>query len=1001
MPIFVCSILRLYGSTLFDVMIRGFRANKLITNNTMKHNFMKFKSMVWGILFSVSLTIGAVSCVSPYDDTDLINEINKLKGELAELKQSVETELTSLRDLIKGYIFVVDVVSNNDGSVEVKLSNDSSFMVYPKGDKVPVGLVTVIEDEDGVLCWAQYDDKGVARLIKIGGKNVPVAGEQPEVRVAEDGVSIEISFDGGATWVTTGYNESAADKLIADIEVVFSDWQVDGDGNALPLYCVLTLADGSQVKVGMNTRIILDTDIVYATAGSKGTISAMAEGAVDFVTTTPEGWSCDAELDSATSTITLTVDAPTNEAISAGKAVADGVVKLYVVFDNGLSAIASIAVSTSPIFVTYDADAITITTGGGVDKLVCGLVPTSSFDAAVVAEEANKVLAGGTSTMVYVVEFGDEKSVTLTAEQINPSMEYGVEHTFWYAIPYTQEGQEVIDATAITTAAYTTSHISFQCVTPDYFDVEVALSIAGSAGYKIGCEPSSTYKNSAVLKKFEDDAYVLREDGDYSGSLVTLLGVDEDYFVPGTEYTFWYLECGGKSSVSASDITKWKFTTKAFEQGGDLELTASDINVKHTSFSLNLDSVGHIYLYYHILKSSDINSSATDDDLMTMLLNDGTACKTDTALTVENKNAESTTAYTVLAVGVDANGKYGKLFKKEIATTNLEFNDLKVKVEVVGEVCLNKASLKATAEGAVGFAYMYVSNRSTEWLYVWQKDKNRAAEFMAGNLDCSYVHKVDAGGNIELRGLDLATADDLKVIYGDAPADDENSDNPQGRPIIGYEDKYDEPAGSVVFVGALDSKGIISSVEVVTLNPKSEYGTIVQSTDAKWSSSKPAIKVYNTATAGSYMVEWYLTPAAGYTAYSYAAKSCKNMGITTVESLIDLIIANTGIQNVENSLVQYGTRCTYHPSGSYMYISHTWSNANDLNGDNFPQLDEHVSTYMTGLEGAHCRGVGDSSDFYIYTTWVDADGNFYEPSVYNPEHKNDDGSKGSFVDLEF
>ena len=199
----------------------------------------------------------------------------------------------------------------------------------------------------------------------------------------------------------------------------------------------------------------------------------------------------------------------------------------------------------------------------------------------------------------------------------------------------------------------------------------------------------------------------------------------------------------------------------------------------------------------------------------------------------------------------------------------------------------------------------------------------------------------------------------------------------------------------------MDSKGIISSVEVVTLNPKSEYGTIVQSTDAKWSSSKPAIKVYNTATAGSYMVEWYLTPAAGYTAYSYAAKSCKNMDITTVEALIDLIIANTGIQYVDNSLVQYGTRCTYHPSGSYMYINHTWSNANDLNGDNFPQLDEHVSTYVTGLEGAHCRGVGDSSDFYIYTTWVDAEGNFYEPSVYNPEHKNDDGSKGSFVDLEF
>lgn len=967
----------------------------------MKHSFKIFKSMLWSVVFVAALAIGAVSCVSPYDDTDIWDKINGIKGDIADLKQKIEDELASMRELINGLIVVSEVVKNDDGSVEVKLSNDDSFTVYPKGDSIPANLVTVIENEDGVLCWAMYDSKGKAQLIIVDGKSVPVATTKPEVRVGDNDKSIEISFDGGETWTTTGYAESVADNLIADIDIVFSNWQVDDEGNALPLYCVLKLADGSTVKVGMNNRIILDADYIYAASGTRGTVSAVAEGAVDFITTTPEGWSCDVNFDTANSTFILNIGAPTTEAISSGKASGEGIVKLYVVFDNGYSAIASIAVSTTPIFVTYDADAITITTGGGIDKLVCGLVPTSSFDAAVVAEEANKVLAGGTSTMVYVVEFGDEKSVTLTAAQINPSMEYGVEHTFWYAIPYTQEGQEVIDATAITTAAYTTSHISFECVAADFFDVEVALSIAGSAGYKIGCEPTSTYKNSEVLKKFADDAYVLREDGDYSGSLVTLLCVDEDYFVPGTEYTFWYLECGGKSDVSSSDITKWKFTTKAFEQGGDLELTASDVNVKHTSFSLNLDSVGHIYLYYHILKSSDISSNATDDDLMAMLLNDGTACKTDAALTVENKSAESTTAYTVLAVGVDANGKYGKLFKKEIATTSLELNDLKVEVEVVGEVSLNRASLKATAEGAVGFAYMYVSNRSTEWLYVWQKDKNRVAEFMAGNLDCSYVHKVDASGNIELRGLDLATADDLMVIYGDAPADDENSENPQGRPIIGYEDKYEDPAGSVVFVGALDSRGIISSVEVVTLYPKTEYGTIVQPTDAKWSSSKPAIKVYNTATAGSYMVEWYLTPAAGYTAYSYASKSCKNLGITTVEALIDLIIAHTGIQNVENSLVQYGTRCTYHPSGSYMYINHTWGNANDLNGDNFPQFDEYVSTYVTGLEGANCRGVGDSSDFYIYTTWVDADGNFYAPSVYNPEHKNDDGSKGSFVDLEF
>lgn len=951
--------------------------------------------MVWSVALSAALAIGAVSCVEPYNDTDIWEEINQIKGDIASLKERIEGELTSLRELINGLIVVSEVVEKADGSVEVKLSNDESFTLYPKGDAIPSNLVTVVEMEDGLLYWAMYDKGGNAQPIKINGEYAPVYNATPKMRVAEDGKTLEVSFDGGQTWIVTGYTESVADLNIDDIEVVYSEWQVDENENPLPLYCIITI-NGVQVKVGMNCRIIADTDYVYVPAGSNASLSVRAERAVDFATTAPEGWTCNAELKAETgsepTSVALSIAAPSSDSVEAGKAVADGVVKLYVVFDNGLSAISSIKVSSSdPIFVSYTLDSVTITSGG-VEEVVCGLIESANFTTELAAENANKFFADATQKSAYSVVFTSEKNaVSPKAKELNPELKAGVEYTFWYAIPtVSEDGKKSVAANDISKDSKSCSFVDVACtITPSFFDAEVSLTVNGSAGYKIGLIESLNYSAATLLDKLNDDTCPLHTETELKGLVTKLAGVEADSLEAGVGYTLWYLECGDKTVASISDLVAYSFTTKTFSKGGDLELTSSNKSVKQTSFSLELNSVGHIYLYYYVLKSADVKKSATDDDLMTMVLKEGTACKTTMAVTVENNSAELSTAYTVLAVGVDANGKYGKLFKEEITTTSVEYNNLTLNVEIVGDVCLNKASLKATSEGAAGFAYMYVSNRSTEWLYAWDKDKELAGEFMAGNINSSYVHKVDAGGNIELRGLDLATANDKTNIY------DEGEEE---RVVIDVVNTYDDKAGSVVFVGALDSEGLISKVEMVTLYPTENYGNVVKSTDAKWLETRPVIDVYNIVETGNYKADWYVTPAAGCTAYSLAYISCQNAKIATVDELLRLIIANTGIENTQTQSHKYGTRCTYHPSGSYMYIYCDWGG--DLDGDGFVSLDEFVPFYESGLRGGYGTGSGAKGDFFVYTTWVDADGNFYEPSVYDPELKNSDGSKGGFVALE-
>lgn len=226
---------------------------QLFNNNTMKRFFKNAKAIVASMLTVAIVSSSMVSC--QYDDTEIWDKIDEIEQEIADLRTQVEQELNAIRDMVNGLVTVVDVKQQQDGSKQIILSDGTKINVYPEGSGVPANIVTTTM-VDGVLCWATYDGLGNAQPIYVDGKAVPVADAAPKTQVT-DGV-IEVSFDGGITWIQTGYSESVADSIIKDVEVVYSDWRTDEQGNMLALYCKVTLADGSVIKVGMqNGRIIL------------------------------------------------------------------------------------------------------------------------------------------------------------------------------------------------------------------------------------------------------------------------------------------------------------------------------------------------------------------------------------------------------------------------------------------------------------------------------------------------------------------------------------------------------------------------------------------------------------------------------------------------------------------------------------------------------------------------------------------------------------------------
>ena len=243
----------------------------------MKRFFMNAKAVLASVLMTAIVSSSMVSC--QYDDTDIWNEIENIKKEIALLREMVETELYALNELVNGLVTVKEVKQQNDGSKVVTLSDGTKITIYPKGDTVPANIVTTMT-VDGVLYWAYYDGMGTAQPVIVNGKKVPVADVVPQTQIVDN--TIEVSFDGGNTWITTGYTESAADSLFTDIQVIYSDWQTDSEGNPLPLYCIFTLNDGSTMKVGMQSgRIILPYDSLFVPYGSNLPFSIDIEDVAD------------------------------------------------------------------------------------------------------------------------------------------------------------------------------------------------------------------------------------------------------------------------------------------------------------------------------------------------------------------------------------------------------------------------------------------------------------------------------------------------------------------------------------------------------------------------------------------------------------------------------------------------------------------------------------------------------------------------------------------------
>ena len=177
-----------------------------------------------------------------YDDSDLQKRIDDLDEKLAELAARVDalnSDLTSLRELIDGKRFISDVTVDEDGSYTLTLVTSTgaiSTIRITNGEDGHSPKIGIKQDSDGKYYWTLDGEY----ILDGNNEKLPVAGEDgttPQFKI--EGGYWHVSYNDGESWQQLGQaTGDKGDPGIPGGDSIFANVEETDDA------VIFTLADG-------------------------------------------------------------------------------------------------------------------------------------------------------------------------------------------------------------------------------------------------------------------------------------------------------------------------------------------------------------------------------------------------------------------------------------------------------------------------------------------------------------------------------------------------------------------------------------------------------------------------------------------------------------------------------------------------------------------------------------------------------------------------------------
>ncbi|MBR5850417.1 MAG: hypothetical protein IKZ12_05090 [Alistipes sp.] len=744
-----------------------------------------FLNKLVAVLMMALATVG-YSCSEcdhePYDDTELRGQIADLYAQLQALQATVNANMTTLQGMINGLTTVKSHTQDSNGNWVFELSDGTQFTVYAEyePEALPSSLIHVMEVEiDGVktLVWATVGADGQLTPLKDGENYLPVVQETPEIPTleykAENG-KIYIKLSNATEWIETGMTNEALDKLLAagnaECASGITGWEpVMGEdrwGDPIMIGVTFTLADGGtftveldsddEMSFGFYQEGMRDPIETYYLAPGKtdSYIQFRTNGLVDFIKEVPEGWALTIN-GSEEDDFSVKLTAPTAEAIAANASIAEGVVKLFGVFEDGTSAVLKMNVTATNPWKTFSVShkKAVVAAYNGVEAFVYGVKKAADYDPSTIKETVANELAS------YSAKFSDVWSGLAIDESIEDiygaELEEGVEYIF-YVATYTEKmvGYDwVTEITSeFTTKTICKPTISVEQTAATFNSISVKANLKGFDA----CYAMFGPKGWMSVEEFVEDQINYWADsrwdpdciytigGEYTleGAIQKLPMVEASYEIaPDTEYFLYIIPAEeGKKIYAVEDVTVCTFKSAALVSGGSITVETPTINVDFTSANTTLTATGAKMIYYMNYAKADV--PADEATLVAELLAGQQYVESEGY--VRMNNLAIGTEYVLVAMAIDSNGAYAAPQKFAFSTKAVTFTSpVTVTIDQTNSVINQRnGKLVWNASGEVQkYLYFLDTADKTQYTDTMGGTPEAAAKYMVVNQSMYYVGK--------------------------------------------------------------------------------------------------------------------------------------------------------------------------------------------------------------------------------------------------------------------
>ncbi len=707
------------------------------------------------MLSALLLTTLFTGCHDPFDDTEIVNRLDKLEERvtklekgfqaqaealkaIATLQQAVEAlqdattanaeeiaKLTgvtvveiqnAIKDLQEGTatlgetlsklgLTIIDCQFNEaTGKYEVTLSNGTTIELLANDNAIDA--VKVMTADDGKMYWAVKGEF----ILDANGNKIPVS-VTPTVKIDPATTEVMVSLDGGNSWHNTGL------IIGEEVPALFSAVEYDDD----KVY--FTLADGTvlvvdrgSLEVAADMVVKLPVMKLYVPYGETQQVKIQMTNVAKYIIVKPEGWRVSLENG------LLNVTAP---AEGVGEEV--GYVQLFTVDSEGKSAISDLKVQagTAPITVTIEDGIATI----AVDEDYAADENWPGFiygigDIGVYATSLEDVY----NSINPYFAIPSKETVTIDIEESYGPLEDGIEYVV-YAVDrymgvdeYGYEDALLEPFEDMYYASYMNPYIDIQVLDQTFKDAKVKVAAYGMdkaytfITYFDTPATDEDLEVAAANAKMEalDMWGYYAQYGDYDlpnslyegplSELNDLLNYTSTLY-PGRTYMIMAVPA---DNVTSDAIVYEYVHMKSFEIGqNSASVTLSDIVEGLTEVSATITPGSGTEYRYMFMDAETYAACPTDEDKLSKMLS-RTSYKNQRTVSYDANPGEET--YLVV-LAYDVNTGVGNITTQKLVAKAMVFSTETVSYEVVSTK-INGAEIKVTASEGVTALKIYTESKS-------------------------------------------------------------------------------------------------------------------------------------------------------------------------------------------------------------------------------------------------------------------------------------------------